>query len=81
MRDVAKLPHYMNQRVQPIRYMHQSMSDEAFKGFLKGNIIKYIMREDRKNKQEDVAKALVYMNWLNEFVTTGNITVPGEIEE
>jgi len=80
MVDVSRQAHYMNQRVQPIRYMQQSMAPEAFKGFLKGNIIKYLMREEKKNKLEDVQKAMVYMTWLLEFTQTGDIYVPGEEE-
>lgn len=77
-RNVAELPHYMQQRIQPIRFMQASMSSDEFKGFLKGNIIKYTMREGRKNGLEDIKKAQVYVNWLVEFCETGNITVPGE---
>lgn len=80
MKDVTRQVHYINNTIQPIRVMYLQMSAEAFKGFLKGNIMKYLMREDKKNKAEDVAKALVYMQWLDEYVRTGNITVPGEEE-
>jgi len=78
MRDVARQAHYMSCGVQPIRFLHSTMSPEAFKGFLKGNIIKYVIREDKKNKIEDLQKAAVYMNWLIEFTSTGDIIVPGE---
>lgn len=77
-RDVSRLPHYTSQSIQPIRFMQASMSPDEFKGFLKGNIIKYVMREKSKNRNEDIAKALVYCKWLDEYVRTGNITVAGE---
>ena len=77
-KNVKELPHYMAMPIQPIRFFQASMSPEAFKGFLKGNVIKYTMREDKKNGIEDLQKAKVYMDWLIEFVTTGDITVPGE---
>jgi hypothetical protein len=76
--NVKELPHYMTQKIQPIRFMQASLSPEAFKGFLKGNVVKYIMREGYKNGIEDIRKAQVYTNWLVEFCETGNITVPGE---
>lgn len=76
--NVAELNHYMAQKIQPIRFMQASLTPEAFKGFLKGNIVKYVMREDKKNGLEDVKKAQVYANWLVEFSETGNITVTGE---
>jgi hypothetical protein len=78
--NVKELPHYMAQKIQPIRFMQASLSPEAFKGFLKGNIVKYVMREHMKNGIEDVKKAQVYTNRLVEFCTTGDITVPGEKE-
>ena len=40
------------------------MSHEAFKGYLKGNIMKYIWRYERKNGQEDLLKAQWYLNKL-----------------
>ena len=77
-KDVKELPHYMAMKIQPIRFMQSSMTPEEFKGFLKGNLIKYVMRETRKNGLEDIKKAQVYTNWLVEYCETGNITVPGE---
>lgn len=76
--NVAELNHYMVQKIQPIRFMQASLSPEAFTGFLKGNILKYVIREGYKNGVEDVKKAQVYLNWLVEFTETGNITIPGE---
>lgn len=76
--NVAELNHYMVQKIQPIRFMQASLSPEAFTGFLKGNILKYVMREGYKNGVEDIKKAQVYLNWLVEFTETGNITIPGE---
>jgi hypothetical protein len=37
------------------------MSKEAFKGFLKGNCIKYIYRYENKNGAEDLRKAEWYL--------------------
>ena len=37
------------------------MSKEAFKGFLKGNCIKYIYRYENKNGAEDLKKAEWYL--------------------
>ena len=42
-----------------------SMSDEAFLGYLKGNVQKYLWRYEKKEKPlEDIQKALVYLNKL-----------------
>lgn len=43
-----------------------SMSHEAYKGFLKGNIIKYIWRYEHKGGLLDLSKADTYMRWLIE---------------
>ena len=41
-----------------------SMSSDAFNGYLKGNVMKYIWRYENKNKLEDLQKANVYLGWL-----------------
>jgi hypothetical protein len=73
--DVATLPHYTSQQIQPIEYMVASMEPQQFIGFLKGNVIKYISRADKKNKTEDLHKARVYLNWLIEYTEIQTITV------
>ena len=64
MTDVANQPHYTDCGIQPIEYMRANMTHEAFKGYLVGNIIKYVSRFDRKNGVEDLKKAQVYLGWL-----------------
>ena len=49
------------------------MSSVAFKGYLKGNCLKYLWRYDYKGKQvEDLQKAGWYLNKLTEMVTEEN---------
>jgi hypothetical protein len=43
------------------------MTNEAFKGYLHGNCLKYLMRFTRKNGQEDLLKAQWYLNKLIEI--------------
>lgn len=43
------------------------ISDEAFKGYLIGNTLKYLHRYEGKGKAEDLDKAIVYINKLKEF--------------
>jgi len=50
--------------------METVLSHEEFIGFLKGNIIKYAMRQGRKDS-DDGEKAIHYMQKLNE-VQDGN---------
>jgi hypothetical protein len=43
------------------------LSDEEYKGFLKGNVYKYLKRYEHKNGREDLEKATVYLNKLYDF--------------
>jgi hypothetical protein len=53
--------HYQKGKVECIEAIEASMSKEAFKGFLKGNCIKYIYRYENKNGAEDLKKAEWYL--------------------
>lgn len=75
MVDVAHQDHYESQAIQPIQYMAVCLTPDEFKGYLKGNIIKYISRANKKNGADDLKKAQVYNKWLVEFTETGKITV------
>jgi hypothetical protein len=63
MDKVNKPPHYEG-TIECIEAIKSAMSKEAFKGYLKGNIMKYIWRYDRKNGVEDLQKAQWYLNRL-----------------
>lgn len=76
-KDVTRQSHYMNLKIQPLMVMLNDLSNDEFKGYLKGNIIKYVLRAERKNGNEDYAKAAFYAKLLDEFVRTGTITLPG----
>lgn len=77
MIDVSTQSHYTDQGIQPIVLMCKNLNHEQFIGYLKGNVIKYVLRADRKNGVEDYAKAAVYASWLKEYTEFGKITVPG----
>jgi hypothetical protein len=72
--DVRHPDHYKSQAVEPIEYMMMCMSPDEFRGFLRGNALKYLSRADKKNGKDDYAKALVYVRWLDEYCRTGRIT-------
>lgn len=59
-------PNHYKGEIECIEAIKASMSQEAFKGYLKGNVMKYLWRYDRKNGLEDLEKANVYLNWLTE---------------
>jgi hypothetical protein len=53
--------------IEPIEYMAATFTDEEYRGFLKGNIIKYISRAGKKGSaHEDYLKAREYLDWLIE---------------
>jgi hypothetical protein len=56
--------HYKEMPVQPWTVMAAVLSPEEFRGFLKGNIIKYSMRAGRKEGSDDSGKALHYIQKL-----------------
>ena len=54
--------------IQPIQLMRAQMSEEAFMGFLRGNIIKYASRLGKKDKiTKETAKILQYAVWLHQL--------------
>ena len=60
--------HYLGKKVQPWDAMEAWMSPEEFKGFLRGNAIKYLARCWDKNGVEDLRKANHYITKLIEVV-------------
>ena len=56
--------HYAFGGIECIEAIEASMSAEAFKGFAKGNIIKYVWRYENKNGLEDLKKAKWYLKTL-----------------
>lgn len=56
--------HYLTLGIQPWDAMEAWMTAEAFKGFLRGNAIKYIARCDAKGGVEDLKKARHYLDKL-----------------
>ena len=55
--------HYQKD-VQPWDAMQAWMTHEAFCGYLRGNVIKYVARYKEKNGLEDLEKALHYLDRL-----------------
>ena len=62
----AASPHYNSLGVQPIEVMEDTLTHEEFKGYLKGNMIKYAMRAGKKDRMEkDVNKYKQYRDWYD----------------
>lgn len=62
--------HYVDMAVQPWDVMEAVLSPEEFIGYLKGNVIKYSMRAGKKDGSDDLAKALHYIQKLEEYLPT-----------
>lgn len=64
--------HYQKMGVEPWHVMEAVLTREEFIGFLKGNIIKYAMRDGRKpGAVDDFDKAVHYMEKLAEMQKAG----------
>lgn len=63
--DNVKHPsHYTSGGIECIEAIKESMCTIAYKGYLKGNVMKYMWRYEDKNGLEDLEKARVYLDWL-----------------
>lgn len=56
--------HYASKTIQPWDSMRAWMTPEEFKGYLRGNVIKYVARCWDKNGVEDLEKAKHYLEEL-----------------
>ena len=57
-------PHYNEGGIECIDAIEASMSQEAFRGYLKGNMLKYLWRYEHKGGKEDLDKANWYLTKL-----------------
>ena len=58
--------HYLLKSIQPWEAMESWMTEEQFKGFLLGNVIKYVARFQDKGGRIDLEKAQHYLDKLLE---------------
>jgi len=67
-KDAINPNHYKTGDVEAIEAIKASMTQEAFLGYLKGNVLKYVWRFEKKNRLEDLKKANWYLTRLtNEY--------------
>lgn len=67
MDQVNSPSHYTNGSIEAIDAIEAALTPEEFRGYLKGNITKYIWRERHKGQTESIMKAQWYANRLIEF--------------
>lgn len=56
--------HYNTGNIEVIDIIRDKLTEEEFRGYIKGNVLKYITRERHKNGLEDLEKAAWYLNRL-----------------
>ena len=65
MNDQVNHPsHYTQGGIECIDAIEAAMSEEEFRGYLRGNILKYVWRLCHKGGLTDAKKALWYLNKL-----------------
>lgn len=77
MNDSGLRPeYYAGSGKEPIQIMTEIMSKEELKGFLEGNVLKYVARAGKKPGDPahvDYEKALTYLKWLIQLELFGTI--------
>jgi len=71
--DKVNPPHYKVGGIEVIDYIKAKLTPEEFRGYLKGNVLKYVSREGHKNGDtKDLEKA----NWyIGRYIEEGHNTI------
>ena len=64
--DAINPSHYKDNGIECIEYIKERLTEEAFLGYLNGNVLKYQHRWKDKNGIEDLRKARWYLDRLIE---------------
>jgi hypothetical protein len=64
--DVQRPAHYASAKVECIEAIEAALTPEEFRGYVKGNVIKYTWRERTKEQDKALGKAAWYLNRLLE---------------
>lgn len=65
--DKINPDYYKNKSIETIEVIKNELTSEEFRGYLKGQIFKYLARHRLKNGLEDLRKAQWYMDYLVKF--------------
>ena len=65
---VNQPPHYNQSDIECIEAIEASMAKEAFEGYLKGNVLKYLWRYEKKGGKQDLDKANWYLTKLRSIL-------------
>jgi hypothetical protein len=62
-KDMVNSPeHYTQGGIETIDSIEAALTPEEFRGYCKGNALKYIWRERHKGQNESLEKAIWYLN-------------------
>lgn len=61
--NVNQPAHYTVGGIETIDFIRAKLTPEEFRGYCKGNVIKYVTRELHKGGVEDLRKAALYLGW------------------
>jgi len=65
--DMVNHPaHYTNGEIECIDAIQSALTVDEFRGYCKGNVIKYVFREQLKGGDEDLQKAQWYLARITE---------------
>ena len=70
--EVNNPPHYTQGSVECIEAIQAALTEEEFRGFCKGNAMKYIWRERYKGGDQSLQKARWYLSRIASCTPTQN---------
>lgn len=59
--------HYKSGNIEVIDIIEDQLTEEEYLGFIKGLVMKYVMRSNMKNGLEDLEKAKWYLERLSKY--------------
>lgn len=69
IQDMVSHPgHYTSGKIEVIDIIEDQLTPEEYRGYIKGQVIKYITRERHKNGDEDLKKAHWYLTRYLEYL-------------
>jgi hypothetical protein len=66
--NVNNPPHYKQGTIECIEAIQSALTEEEFRGYCKGNAMKYIWRERHKGGTESLEKAAWYLDYMMQCV-------------
>ena len=68
LESVYNPPHYKQGKIECIEAIQSALTEEEFRGYCKGNAMKYIWRERHKGGDESLQKAAWYLDYMAQCV-------------